>query len=60
MEALIIIICSKFGCMLSLEVAKVASLRFLWSIRWLHLYEIKGVFGKCIEPTICVNLGDDF
>ena len=38
--------------MLSLEVAKVASLRFLWSLGWVHLDEFKGLFENCIEP-IC-------
>ena len=38
---------SSLGYMLILEVVKVASLRFLWSLRWLHLDESKGVFGKC-------------
>ena len=34
-----------FGYMLSYKVIKVASLRFLWCLRWLDLDELKKVFN---------------
>ena len=33
--------------MLDPYVVKVASLRFLWGLRWLYLNESKKVFDKC-------------
>ena len=39
-----------FGYMLSSELVKVASIRFLWSLGWLYLDKSKGVFGDYIEP----------
>ena len=38
-----------FGYMLSSEVVKVASIRSLLSLGWLHLDESNGVFGKCTK-----------
>jgi hypothetical protein len=38
--------------MLNSEAAKVASSRFLWHLGSLHLDELKGVFGNCIEPVL--------
>jgi hypothetical protein len=46
--------------MISLEAIKVASIIFLWSVRWLHLDESKEMFIWRIHKNLCVNLGGDF
>ena len=38
---------------LSARVAKVTSLRFLWSLGWVHSDELKGIFG---EYTKCLSI----